>query len=320
MPSMTLIESSKDPNLQPLDKGVILTFAQQSELFRILPFEDAPGGAVKYDQQASLPGVAFRGVNQTYTPSTGILNPQVEPTVICGGEVVIDNYTVATRGAGLLTTQTEMKIQAISADFTTKFIKGDGTSNPAELTGLQARVTGNQMISAGSTSGGAALSLTVLDEAIDATSNPNAILVSKAMARRLTQAARDKDVGGFIETDKDEFGRPLLKYNGLPIIKLAGPDDADSVLPFSEAAAAGGATATSIYVVSIGPGKLSGLAVKEGASNSVGMRVSRLGNATGELENRPGRGFRVEFYPGLAIYHGRAVTRVRHIGNLAIVK
>lgn len=317
---MNLIEASKATGISPLEKGVILMFAQQSNLFRIMEWEDAPGGAVKYDLQASLPGVAWRGVNETYTPSTGILNPQVEPTMICGGEATIDEYTIATRGEGRLSFEAQTKIQAISADFTTKFFKGDGVSQPREITGLQSRVTGNQLISAGSTSGGAALSLTVLDEAIDATSNPTHILTSKAMRRRLTQAARDKDVGGFIETDKDAFGRPLLKYNGLPIEPMAGADDADDVLPFTEAAASGAATATSIYVVSIGPNRLSGLIVQNGATNPAGFRVKRLGGQDGTMETKPAKGFRVEFYPGLAIYHGRAVTRLRHIGNLAIVK
>lgn len=317
---MNLVESSKGPGIDPLDKGVILMFAQQSNLFRIMEWEDAPGGAVKYDLQTNLPGVAWRGVNETYTPSHSILNPQVEPTMIIGGEVIIDEYQVATRGEARLTYEAQQKIQAISADFTYKFFKGDGFTNPKEITGLQSRVTGSQVISAGSTANGAALSLSVLDEAIDATSNPTHILTSKAIRRRLTQAARDKDVGGFIETQKDFFGRPLLTYNGIPIEPMAGADDADDVLPFTEAAASGTATATSLYVVSIGPNRLSGLVVLNGSSNPAGFRVNRLGNQNGIMESRPGRGFRVEMYPGVAIYHGRSATRVRNIGNLAVVK
>jgi hypothetical protein len=113
---------------------------------------------------------------------------------------------------------------------------------------------------------------------------------------------------------KDEFGQRIARYNNLEIVPMEAADGSDSILAFAEAASSGSATAASMYIVSMGPGRLMGIEVPGG------IQSTRLGNAEGQLETRPGRGFRVEWYPGLALYHGRAVTRIRHIGNLAFVK
>jgi hypothetical protein len=312
MANMTLYEYSKQPSLKPLEKGVIQMFASVSDLLRVLPFEDAPGGAVLYDRQAELPAVAFRGINEAYVPSVGALNPMVDPCVIAGGELTVDTFLVTTRGDAVRANQAAMKIAALAADWSLKFIKGDAGSNPRELTGLQTRLTGAQVISAGTTAGGAALSLAKFEEAIDATFRPTHILMSKAMRRRFTAAARDTTVGGYITTLKDEFGRPVTAFNNLPILPLEGADGGDTILPFSEAADSGSATASSIYIVSFGPATLTGIQTGP-------MQVTKLNNG-GQMESKPAYGVRVEWFAGMALYHGRAATRLRHIGNLAIVK
>jgi hypothetical protein len=201
-----------------------------------------------------------------------------------------------------------MKIRALGLAWTRKFIKGDAASDPREFDGLQTRVTGNQIISAGSTANGAALSLAKLDEAIDQTFNATHMIMSKAMARKFSAAARSTTVGGYISWDKNEFGRRILSYNDLPILTVDLDNTETAILPFAEAAASGTATATSIYIVSMGPMGLTGI-----QNGTIEVRD------IGELDSQPVFRTRVEWYNGLAIYHGRAVTRLNHIGDLAIV-
>lgn len=305
--ALTLVEASKKYSGDVLRQATIEMFAQQNEILAALPFETIPGGAVKYELEGTLPGVAFRGVNEAYTESAGVLNPQIDSVVIVGGDLDVDKFLVATRGAGARVQHTSMKIKAISDAWAQKFIKGDSASDAREFDGLQVRLTGNQKISAGSTNGGDPLSIIKLEEAIDAVDNPTHLIMSKAMRRRFTAAARTTTVGGYITYTKGQFGQPVTMFNDLPI--LTTNNGSTEVLPFTEVGAGGAtATATSIYVVSFTEGRLNGI-------QNGDMEVRDLG----ETDVKPVLRTRVEWYSGLALYHGRAAARVYGISNAALV-
>lgn len=306
--ALTLLEAAKLETGNVVRQAVIEMYAGSSDVLGALPFENITGNSLSYNREASLPGVGFRGVNESYTPSTGVMNPITERLVIAGGELDVDKFIVRTQGQAQRTVHEAMKIRALGLAWTRKFIKGDSASDPREFDGLQTRVTGNQVISAGTTANGAALSLAKLDEAIDQTFNATHLLMSKAMARKFSAAARSTSVGGYINWEKNEFGTRVLSYNDLPILTVDLDNTETSILGFSEAAYSGTATATSIYVLSMGPMGMTGL--QNGGIEAVDL---------GEMEDKPAFRTRVEWYNGLAIYHGRAVTRLQHIGDLAIV-
>ena len=306
--ALTLVEAAK---LAPdvLSQGVIEMFAMQSDILASLPFESIPGGAVQYNREGALPGVAFRGVNESYTESTGVVNPITDSVVIAGGDIDVDRFLLQTRGQQQRAVQTEMKIKAIADSWTTKFVKGDSTSDPREFDGLQARLTGNQLIEAGSTNGGDALSLAKLDSLIDAVDNPTHLIMSKAMRRRLSAAARLYTVGGYVTYDLDSFGRRVMFYNDLPILVAYSQNGGTEPLGFTEVGSGGAtATATSIYCVSFGPGRLGG--IQNGS-----MSVRDLG----EQDSKPVFRTRVEWYAGIALWHGRAAARLRGISDAAVV-
>jgi hypothetical protein len=306
--ALTLLEAAKLETGDVYRAGVIELYAGSSDILMNLPFDDIPGNAMKYNREASLPGVGFRGVNESYTPSTGILNPLTESLVIAGGDLDVDKFIVDTMGANQRTTQEAMKVRALSLAWTAKFIKGDNQSDPREFDGLQTRIVGAQKIAAGSTANGSALSLTKLDEAIDQTLNPTHLIMSKAMRRRMTQASRSTTVGGFITTTKDAFGRPVSVYADLPILTMDLDHLGAAILPFTEAATSGTATATSIYVVSFGDGAVMGL-------QNGGIDVRDLG----ELQTSPLYRTRVEWYNGFGAFNGRAATRLWSIADAAVV-
>lgn len=305
--ALTLLEAAKLETGNAVRSAIIEMYAGSSDVLANLPFENITGNSISYNREASLPGVGFRGVNEAYTPSTGILNPITERLVIAGGDLDVDKFIVDTQGEAQRTVHEEMKVRALGLAWTRKFIKGDTSSDVREFDGLQTRVTGDQVISAGATSGGAALSLAKLDEAIDQTFQPSALLMSRAMARKFSAAARNTSVGGYITWDRNEMGRRVLAYNDLPIWTVDLDNTETAILPFTEAASTGASTATSIYIMGLGPMGLTGI--------QNGMIDAR---DIGELEGQPAFRTRVEWYNGLAIYHGRAVTRLQHIGDLAI--
>lgn len=306
--SLTLIEAAKlSPD--PFQATVIEMFARESDILGALPFDTIAGGAVKYNREGALPGVAFRGVNESYTESTGVINPIVESVFICGGDLDVDRFIVETQGANQRSVQEAMKIKNIADTWTTKFFKGDSTSDPREFDGLQARITGGQLIDAGSASGGDALSLAKLDQLIDAVDNPTHLLMSKAMRRRLTTAARTTTVGGYVTFGLDTFGRRAMFYNDLPILVAYSQNGGTEPLGFTEANPGGGSdVGTSIYCVSLGAGRLTGI-------QSSPMSARDLG----EQDSKPVFRTRVEWYAGIALWHGRAAARLRGIKDDAVV-
>jgi len=306
--ALTLLEAAKLESGNAIRSAIIEMYAGSSDILANLPFENITGNSISYNQEASLPGVGFRGVNEAYTASTGVLNPLTERLVIAGGDLDVDKFIVDTQGEAQRTVHEEMKVRALGLAWTRKFIKGDTTTDVREFDGLQTRVTGNQVISAGSTANGAALSLAKLDEAIDQTFQPSALIMSRAMARKFSAATRATGVSGYITWDRNELGRRVMAYNDLPIWTVDLDNEENPILPFTEAASSGTSTATSIYIVSLGPMGLTGI-----QNGMVDVRD------LGELESQPAFRTRVEWYNGLAIYHGRAVTRLQHIGDLAIV-
>lgn len=307
--ALTLIEAAKLETGDTLRSAIIEMYAGSSDVLMTLPFTNIQGNALKYNRETTMPGVGFRGVNESYTPSTGILNPLIETLAISGGELDVDTFIVQTMGMDQRAVQEQMKIRAIALAWTRNFIKGDSLIEPREFDGLQKRIIGSQLIPAGNTANGTPLSLAKLDEAIDQTLYPTHLLMNKAMRRRLTQAARDTSIGGYITYEKAAFGRTITKYNDLPILIVDLDNEGKEILPFTEPATSGTDTATSIYILSMGDGALTGI-------QNGGIRVSDLG----VLQSEPKYRTRVEWFNGICLMNGRAVTRLYSIANAPMTK
>ena len=80
--ALTLVEASKLYAGDPLRSAIIELYARNSDILRVLPFDEIMGNAYRYNREQTLPGIGFRGINEAYTESTGILNPITEPLVI----------------------------------------------------------------------------------------------------------------------------------------------------------------------------------------------------------------------------------------------
>jgi hypothetical protein len=305
--ALTLVEAAKINSGDVLRSTIIEEFARQSDILRVLPFEDISGNALKYNREEALPGIGFRGVNEAYTESVGVLNPIMEPLVIAGGDLDVDRFIVQTMGPQTRASHTLLKVKALALAVTGKFIKGDSTSDPREFDGLQVRLVGDQLVSNGSSTG-AALSLGNLDAAIDAVDNPTALVMNKTMRRRLTAASRTTSVGGFITFEQDNFGRQQTRYGELPILIADEDQTGAQILPFTEAAEGGGTASTSIYVVSFADSGVTG--IQNGT-----MDVRDLG----ELDEKPVFRTRVQWYPGIAIFQSKSASRLYGITNAAVV-
>jgi hypothetical protein len=312
--ALTLLESRKLGDNEVLRNTVIEEYAKSSDILAALPFMDIKGNAYSYNRQDTLPGVGFRGVNAPYSESTGVVNPQTETLSIAGGDLDVDKFLIDTGGAGMREGQEMMKVTALSLAWTRQFIKGDSTISPESFDGIQSRVTGSQLMSAGNTSGGDQLSLMMLDDLIDLVDNPTHVVVNKRMKNLLSAASRQSSIGGFITYTPDEFGRKITHYQGLPLLLVDYDNDGNQIMPFTEANPGGGTPAsTSIYAISMGDGKVCGL---QGAvSGTYGIAVKDMG----ELQTKPAMRTRVDWYSGFSIMHGRAIARLQGIKNASIL-
>jgi HK97 family phage major capsid protein len=307
--ALTIIESAKmDTSLNAMQRAIIELYAGSSDILMNLPIMSILGNSYSFNREAALPSVAFRGVNGVYTASNGVLDPRSEHLKIFGGDITVDNFILQTEGIDRASAQIQMMTRAMGLSYTKNFLKGDSVSNPKVFDGLQVRTVGNQVISAGSTANGAALSLEKLNQAIDQTFNPTHLIMNKDMRRKFIAAINNNTIGGYITQEKNEFGMPVTMYAGLPILTVDLDETSTSILPFTEAAASGTATATSIYVVSMGDMGLMGL-------QNGGIRVKNLQ----EISITTAQTTNIEWYTTIAVLHERAVTRLQHIGNLAIV-
>lgn len=317
MAALTLIEAGKlaANNGETKKAGVIALFARTSAWLARIPFRTISGNAYAYDQEAVLPGIAFRGVNEGYTSSVGVINSATEALRIAGGDLDVDVAIVRMLGEGVRSSHEALKAKALAASISTKLMKGDSTVDPREFDGLQARIptTGTQFIAAGTTDAGDPLSMYLLDQLIAKVSGPNKRLwMPRALAMRVAQAARNPNVGGYITWDKNEFGQQIMSYAGVPIDVEYPDNDGTEALAFDEqgdlGGTPGGSTSASIYCVSLGEGYVSG--IQNGP-----MEVRDLG----ELDTLPLYRTRVEWLIGLLVEHPRAAARLGGISNAPFV-
>lgn len=301
--ALTLLEANKINDGDVKKEAIIEMFAENSDLLRVLPIENIEGAALTYDLEASLPGVGFRGINEGFTESTGVINPETEILRIVGGDLDVDLQLIRTRGPAVRTTQEYMKVKALALTITGKLINGDSTANVREFDGLRVRIGGSQLLTATGTSSNGALSLYQLDEAIDTVDGATHLIMSKSMRNLLNKAVRD-GIGGTIEWTLDEFGKRVAFYNSIPIL-IVDTDNTDAkIIGFDEAGPGGGSASTSIYVVAFGEDKIMGI-------QNGGIDVRDIG----EVDDKPVLRTRVEWNFGFAVQHGRSAARIWGITN-----
>lgn len=298
--ALTLPEAAK-LSTDILQRGVIELFARNSAILEMMPWMEIQGNAYKYNQEATLPGVGFRGVNEAYEESAGVVNQFSEGLVIAGGDVDVDRFIVQTRGNvnDQRAIQTQMKVKALALTLTKTIFKGDVAADPNAFDGLEKRLQGSQVIEAGPD--GAPLTITMLDELIDAVEGePDALFCSKAMRREIKKLIQDHP--GYNESSYDAFGRPVMTYGGIPIRVIETDAQGNEILGFDEVQGTANNTA-SIYAVKFGPEQyVSGL-------QNGGISVRDLG----EIDEKPVFRTRIEWYCGMAVFHPRAAARLKGV-------
>lgn len=298
--AMRLIEWAKTEQ-DELRRGVIEEFAKSSVVLDYLPFQDIEGNAYTYNKEHRLPGIGFRGVNESYDEGTGIVNPATETLKIMGGDADTDKFLIKTQRAGLDRRATDigMKVKAAGLYFTKIFFDGDQASDPVQFDGLNDRLTGNQVIAAGTD--GANISHNLLLQAIHAIQGtPDLIVMGKQCLRNMNNLSEASII---LTIGKDDWGRQIKLYDGIPIGIVEEDNDDNTILAFDETQGSTTGACASLYVLKFGADEfLSGL--QNGALDAYDL---------GEIDDKPVFRARIEWYITIAIFHSKSASRLKGI-------
>lgn len=290
---LTLLELAKTVS-NPIAAGVIETIAGNNPVLEAMPFIDVQGTAYRYNREDTLPDIAFRGINESFTESTGVINPQTETLVISGGDMDFDTALVKMGNGNERAIHDQMKAKAHSLKWLVTFFDGDSDAEPREFDGVNKRLEGTSQVI---DNGDAVLDLENLDALIDAVDGEaSQLLMSKRMARIVTKLAQGT---GNVSFGLDAIGRRRTEYAGIPIGIVENDHQNNLILDFDEAS-----STNSIYAVRYGLDGVHG--IQNGAIDARDL---------GEIDSKPAFRTRVEWLSGYAVKHPRAIARLTGITN-----
>lgn len=297
-----------------LQRGVVETFRVSSPVLDRIGLLGINGNAYAYNEELTLPGVEFRAVNSAYAESTGTVVQRTEALVIIGGDADVDRFIVQTRGNvnDQRAIQTSLKAKSLAFKWQDGFFNGDTAVDANSFDGLKKRLTGAQVIAA-ATNGLAVLGaddaarntfLDQLDALIAAVpGGPDALYMNASILAKLRSSARRLTIA---TTERDEFGRLVDFYNGIPLLDAGTKADGTLILPQTETQGASAVT-SSIYAVKFSPSQAENGVV---ALDNGGIDVRDLG----EQDAKPVLRTRIEWFTGLAVF-GRAAARLTGVLN-----
>lgn len=294
-------------------QGVVKIFEEESPIMRWMPWNRVNGDGQRIRVEETMPGIEWRRVNQDYNESTGTIGVRQEPLYLIGGEIFIDNFILRTQGTGNGAfdhekTQFEMKSRSLSREITRAVFEGDDLVDPDELPGLRRRLSGNQVMLAGTN--GASLTLAMIDELIDHVIGGNVhIFMNKTLRRKMTSLLTTAGTTANWRFDYEgvndsQVGRQIIRYNGVPIHVIEDRGNEATILGFDETAGTSAIT-SSIYAVNFGDDAVYGIYNGDGPPVDV--------YTLGEDQDSPGKRYRIEFFPGLVVKHPRAAARLRGV-------
>jgi len=294
-------EAEKLSNNQ-LVSGVIDEIIDRDDLFAILPFVGVSGKAYVYNRENTLGSAAWLDPNEAISESAATFTEVVAKLRILAGDVDVDKFLQSTMQDhnDQMAIQIAKKAKAVAREFHRTLAKGNATTNAKEFDGLPQLVSGSQTITAGAN--GNALTMSMLDELCDAVPNGADVLVMRRGTirayRGLLRATYGTDA---VMQQLENFGRPMLTHNGIPIIMnefLDGTEDQ------------GSATDTcSVYALRLN--ELDGLHGLYGGGDA-GIVVENIGT----VQNKDATRIRLKWYTGLALKSTKSVARLKGVTNI----
>jgi hypothetical protein len=251
-----------------VDQQIIDMFQRSSLLLDNLTFDNSispgtGGSTLTYGYvQLQTPSTAgVREINSEYTPNEAKRVEKTTKAIIMGGSFQLDRVIQATSGAvDELAFQTQQKVLATANEFHYYVINGTAAASGAgyatkTFDGLRKLLSGttNEFTTTIDLSTAAAVDsnyaafldeLDALVHAVDGT--PSMLMMNGDMLLKVRSAARR---AGYYERNKDDFGRVVETYSGIPLVDLGKYYNGSASVDAVSTSTAG---KTAIYAVSLG--------------------------------------------------------------------
>ena len=290
--ALTLTESAK-LSQDMLLTGVIETIVKDSPVLQAIPFIEVVGNGLTYNQEKTLPSVAFYEPGDTWDESTPTFTQVTANLKILGGDADVDNFVKATRSnlQDLEATVVALKAKATQQTFDTTFIDGNSTTNSKAFDGIDKLAVASQTVSMGANGG--ALTLDKLDEAIDKVrgGKPEMLIMSRRSRRKLSALGRAAG-SGVVVADRNQLGMMTDYYDGIPVGVSDYVNDAKTVGTSRDC--------STIYAVQWGEGAVAGLTAPGG------LQMERVGS----LETKDATRVRVKWYVAIAVFNSLKLAKL----------
>ena len=299
------VEAEKLSN-NDLLRGVIEEVIDREDLFAIMPFAKTEGKAYVYNRENGVVEAEFLDPNDTVSEGAATFTEVMTKVRILAHDVDIDKFLAQTMDDtnDQVAIQLAAKAKGLARKYRKTLVLGDNSTNTKEFDGigvLCAALGTGQNIEAGAN--GAALTLSMLDELLDAIPNGADVLMMRPGTIRAYRALL-RTAGGIgpVEIMMENFGRPMLTHNGVPIIENEFiPGDVDQGTSIGNTC--------SIYAMRLNETDgLHGLY----AGPNAGMVVEPIGT----VQNKDAWRYRVKWYAGLALKSTRSLARLYGITNV----
>ena len=304
-----------------LVSGVIDEIIYRDDLFSVLPFTGVNGKAYVYNQENTLGAATFLNPNDTVVEAPASFNEIVTTLKILAGDVDVDKFLQTTMGDtnDQLAIQIAKKAKAVAIQFHQALATGCSgtmgtpaglTVNAASFDGLPvwaanaqtyAATVGGQQVALAGTNGNA-LTLTMLDQLCDMVPNGADVIVMRRGTIRAFRALLRATYGtDAVMQQLENFGRPMLTHNGIPVIMNEWLSGTETV----------GTNAATCSVYALRLNEMDGLHGLFGGDNA-GLVVENIGT----VQNKDAIRTRVKWYCGLALKSTRSIAQLQGITNI----
>jgi hypothetical protein len=282
--------------------GVIEEIIDKEDLLAVLPFSKVNGKAYVYNRENTISEGVFVDPNTDITEEASTFTTVTTVLKILAGDVDVDKFLDATMGD--TNSQKALQIAAKAKGMARKFRRtlaiGDSGTTTEEFDGVATLVAAGQTFAAAAD--GAALTLEMLDEILDYVPNGADVLMMRSGTSRALRALL-RASGGLepAHVMMENFGRPMLTHNGIPII-------VNDFLPDDEVQ---GTETASCSVYAMRLNEVDGLHGLYGGDNA-GIVVEDIGT----VQNRDATRTRMKWYCGTALKSTKSLARLTGITDI----
>lgn len=325
MAGITLAQLAKNtPADNALLKAVLLNLIREAPIMENFPFKTVDSLQVTAQRWSRLPTAGgWRSLNEggssyedgevedVWESLYGFTRDITFDTVVEKIKTIVDPVQQ----------QIEMAMKSIAISWVDTLINGDHANDPKAPEGLKKRVASissqNIWFASNSSAGldatasaaNARKFFNTLYDGVQACNGgkASAIYANKKFISGVRRAAFLLSTGNFLSTEYDVLGRPITKFEGIPLIDVGlKKDQSTEIIPLTETGGTGSANTTSAYVVSY--------------DTTEGIFGIQLGDPKfydplngGEMSTKPSKMRRFDWWNGFASFGSYGIVRMRNL-------